>query len=137
MLAAAAAAGCTLAVTAGPAIGTWDRSRIDQIVTNLVSNAIRYAAGAPIAVTVERREGDAVIEVRDRGPGLPDGQAARIFERFERCASMRHYAGLGLGLYVVRQITEAHGGRVTAENSASGGACFTVRLPLGSRDLVA
>ena len=129
---AAARAGCTLSVATDHAIGTWDRSRIDQIVTNLVSNSIRYAAGSPIAVTVERRAHDAVIEVRDQGPGLPDGQIARMFERFERGASMRHYAGLGLGLYVVRQITEAHGGQVTAENAAGGGACFTVRLPLDS-----
>jgi signal transduction histidine kinase len=100
------------------------------MVTNLVSNSIRYAAGSPIAVTVERRADDAVIEVRDQGPGLPDGQIARLFERFERGTSMHHYAGLGLGLYVVRQITEAHGGQVTAENAAAGGACFTVRLPL-------
>ncbi|HEX3765082.1 MAG TPA: ATP-binding protein [Kofleriaceae bacterium] len=136
---AAAGAGCALSVAADHAIGAWDRSRIDQVVTNLVSNAIRYAAGSPIVVTVERRAGDAVIEVRDHGPGLPDGQAARIFERFERAASIRHYAGLGLGLYVVRQITEAHGGQVSAVNSAGGGACFTVRLPLGStsHDLVA
>jgi PAS domain S-box-containing protein len=126
----AANAGCTLSVAADHAIGTWDRSRIDQVVTNLVSNAIRYAAGSPIAVTVERQDHDAVIEVRDQGPGLPDGQIARMFERFERGTSMRHYAGLGLGLYVVRQITEAHGGQVTAENSAGGGARFTVRLPL-------
>ena len=139
----AAGAGCTLSVATDHAIGTWDRSRIDQIVTNLVSNAIRYAAGSPIAVTVERQDHDAVIEVRDQGPGLPDGQIARMFERFERGTSMRHYPGLGLGLYVVRQITEAHGGQVTAENSAGGGARFTVRLPLdaspgaGPHDLVA
>ena len=135
----AAIAGCELSVATDPAIGTWDRSRIDQIVTNLVSNAIRYAAGSPIAITVARRADDAIIEVRDRGPGLPDGQLTRIFQRFERGASMRHYAGLGLGLYVVRQITEAHGGNVTAENAAGGGACFTVRLPLGParRDMVA
>ena len=128
----AANAGCSLSVAADRAIGTWDRSRIDQMVTNLVANSIRYAAGSPIAVTVERRADDAIIEVRDQGPGLPDGQIARMFERFERGTSMRHYAGLGLGLYVVRQITEAHGGEVTAENSAGGGACFTVRLPLDS-----
>ncbi len=135
----AAHAGCALSVTADHAIGTWDRSRIDQMMTNLVSNAIRYAAGSPITVAVERRAGDAVIEVRDQGPGLPDGQIARMFERFERGTSIRHYAGLGLGLYVVRQIAEAHGGQVTAENAATGGACFTVRLPLGStsHDLVA
>jgi len=126
----ATAAGCALSVTADCAIGTWDRSRIDQVVTNLVSNAIRYAAGTPIEVTVTRSSDDAVIAVRDRGPGLADGQVNRIFERFERGASIRHFAGLGLGLYVVRQITEAHGGGVTAENSTGGGACFTVRLPL-------
>ena len=126
----ATVAGCALSVTADRAIGTWDRSRIDQVVTNLVSNAIRYAAGTPIEVTVTRGSDDAVIAVRDRGPGLADGQLPRIFERFERGASMRHFAGLGLGLYVVRQITEAHGGGVTAENSIGGGACFTVRLPL-------
>jgi PAS domain S-box-containing protein len=128
----AANAGCTLSVATDRAIGAWDRSRIDQMVTNLVSNSIRYAAGSPIAITVERQADDAVIEVRDQGPGLPDGQIARMFERFERGTSMRHYAGLGLGLYVVRQITEAHGGQVTAENAAAGGACFTVRLPLDS-----
>lgn len=128
---AVAIAGCTISLRADHAVGSWDRSRIDQIVLNLVSNAIRYAAGTPIRVTVTRHGDDAIIEVRDGGPGLPGGQPSRIFERFERGASMRHFAGLGLGLYVVRQITEAHGGAVTAENSVDGGACFTVRLPLG------
>jgi PAS domain S-box-containing protein len=128
----AAQAGCALTVTAETAVGHWDRSRIDQLVTNLVSNAIRYAAGTTIAVSVVRDGDDAVIHVRDRGPGMPEGQLTRIFERFERSASMRHFGGLGLGLYVVRQITEAHGGSVIAENSVSGGACFTVRLPLGA-----
>jgi PAS domain S-box-containing protein len=142
-------AGCPLSITADTTIGSWDRSRIDQVVTNLVSNAIRYAAGAAIEVRVAceaagtsagvgeavgesggQAGGEAVIEIRDRGPGLPAGELTRIFERFVRSAPMRHYAGLGLGLYVVRQITEAHGGRVTAENAAGGGACFTVRLPL-------
>ena len=131
-------AGCALSLTADPALGAWDRSRLDQVVTNLVSNAIRYAAGAPIAIRVAHEADDAVIEVRDRGPGLPEGELARIFERFQRAASMRHFGGLGLGLYVVRQITEAHGGSVSAENPADGGACFTVRLPLRTahRDLV-
>jgi signal transduction histidine kinase len=136
---AAEAAGCTLSVAADPAIGTWDRSRIDQVVTNLVGNAIRYAAGTPIEVAVSGRDDAVVIEVRDRGPGLPESQLARIFERFERAASMRHYGGLGLGLYVVRQVVEAHGGSVSARNAAGGGACFTVRLPLrlSGKDLVA
>jgi PAS domain S-box-containing protein len=136
---AAAAAGCALSVTTHRAVGTWDRSRIDQIVTNLVSNAIRHAAGAPIAVRVAHDGQAAVIEVRDGGPGVPIGKLSQIFERFERGASMRHFGGLGLGLYVVREITQAHGGEVTAENRSSGGACFTVRLPLraSSHELVA
>ena len=71
----------------------------------------------------------AVVQVRDHGPGIPEDQLSRIFERFERAASTRHYGGMGLGLYVARQIVEAHGGTITAANSPDGGACFTVRLP--------
>jgi len=131
-------AGCDLSVTAEHVVGKWDRRRIEQVVSNLIANAIRYAAGSPITVRVTRQVDDALIEVRDHGPGVPTGQLARIFERFERGVSMRHFGGLGLGLYVVRQIIEAHGGHVTAENRAGGGACFTVRLPLGvARELVA
>lgn len=131
-------AGCELSLATEHVVGCWDRARIDQVVSNLVANAVRYAAGSPITLRVVRQVDDALIEVHDHGPGLPAGQLARIFERFERGASMRHFGGLGLGLYVVRQIIEAHGGQVTAENGAGGGACFTVRLPLGvARELVA
>ena len=135
----AALAGCALSVVADPMPGSWDRSRLDQVVTNLVSNAIRYAAGSPIAVAVTRDGRDVLIEVCDRGPGLPEGQLGQIFERFQRGASMRHFGGLGLGLYVVRQVTEAHGGSVSATNRADGGASFIVRLPLDAshRDMVA
>jgi PAS domain S-box-containing protein len=131
---AAAAVGCTLSVETEPVVGRCDRSRIDQAISNLVSNAIRYAAGTPIDVTVARDPRGVVIAVRDRGPGLPQDQVPRVFERFERGAPMRHYGGLGLGLYLVRQITEAHGGSVTASNPEGGGACFTLRIPLGSTD---
>jgi PAS domain S-box-containing protein len=126
----AAASACPLSVSTVHAIGRWDRSRLDQVVSNLISNAIRYAAGTPIDVAVNLEAADVVIAVRDRGPGLPQHQIARIFERFERGVSMRHFGGLGLGLYLVRQITEAHGGSVTANNMEGGGACVAVRLPL-------
>ncbi|HSS01030.1 MAG TPA: ATP-binding protein [Kofleriaceae bacterium] len=131
---AAEVAGCGLSVTAEHAIGRWDRSRLDQLISSLISNAIRYAAGTPIAIGVTREQGDVVIAVRDRGPGIPTEQLVRIFGRFERGASMRHFGGLGLGLYLVRQIAEAHGGTATASNASGGGACITVRLPIISPD---
>ena len=130
LLETAEASGCPLSVSADHAIGRWDRSRLDQVVSNLISNAIRYAAGTPIEVAVTREANEVWIAVRDHGPGLPEQQIARIFRRFERGASMRHFGGLGLGLYLVRQITEAHGGTVIASNSEGGGACITVRLPI-------
>jgi PAS domain S-box-containing protein len=131
----ARAVGSTITVTATPVIGTWDRVRITQVVANLVSNAFRHAAGTSITVTVTHDRNGAVIEVRDHGPGLPDGELGWIFERFERAVSMRHVGGLGLGLYVVRRVVEAHGGAVSARNLSSGGACFTIRLPTAPTEL--
>jgi hypothetical protein len=72
----------------------------------------------------------AVLQVCDEGPGIPEADLSRIFNRFERAASTHDYGGLGLGLYVARQIAEAHGGTIVAANVPRGGACFTVRLPL-------
>jgi PAS domain S-box-containing protein len=114
----------------GPITARWDRLRIEQVLTNLISNSIKYAAGTPIhvAATVDAR--DAVVTVQDKGPGIAEQDLPRIFERFERAASTRHYGGMGLGLYVARQIAEAHGGSITAKNLPNGGAGFTVRLPL-------
>jgi PAS domain S-box-containing protein len=127
----ASSAGCQLTMTASAAIpGRWDRLRIEQVAMNLISNAIKYAAGEPIDVSISRDGDMAVMEVRDQGPGIPEDQLPRIFERFERAASTRHYGGMGLGLYVARQIAEAHGGTITVANLPEGGACFTVRLPL-------
>ena len=128
----ATAARCALSVeVSGPIQGRWDRLRIEQVLMNLISNSIRYAAGQPIQVSVTREQNDAVIEVRDRGPGIPEAELSRIFERFERAASPRHYGGMGLGLYVAREIAEAHGGTIVARNLPQGGACFRVRLPIG------
>jgi PAS domain S-box-containing protein len=128
---AAAKEGCALEVTAPDGIvGVWDRVRVEQVLTNLLSNAVRYGAGAPIRISITQQGGDAILQVGDRGPGIPKQDLARIFGRFERASSMRHYGGLGLGLYVAREIVEAHGGTVSADNPTSGGALFTVRLPL-------
>ncbi len=130
----AANAGCELLLRVdGPLIGQWDRLRVEQVLMNLISNCFKYAAGKPIEVSTFREGEVAVLEVRDHGPGIPEGDLSRIFERFERATSTRHFGGMGLGLYVARQIAEAHGGTVVAHNVDTGGACFTVRLPLAPR----
>jgi PAS domain S-box-containing protein len=127
----ATAAACELSLrSAGPLQGRWDRLRIDQVLMNVIANAIKYAAGQPIQVSLTCESDIAAVEVRDGGPGIPTGELSRIFERFERAASARHYGGMGLGLYVARQITEAHGGTIVASNLPEGGACFRISLPL-------
>jgi len=122
-------AGCEISLRATGAIRVrLDRLRIEQVLTNLISNAIKYAAGQPIDISVSRAHGAAILQIRDRGPGIPPDDLSRIFERFERAAAARNYGGMGLGLYVTRQIVEAHGGTIVAENLPGGGACFTIRL---------
>ena len=123
--------------TGGPIHGSWDRLRVEQVVTNLLVNAIKYGAGHPVHVVVKSSPGEdaadpgsIALDVRDHGPGIPTGEMARIFGRFERASSTRNYGGLGLGLYVIQEIVSAHGGTVSAENVADGGARFTIRLPL-------
>jgi signal transduction histidine kinase len=110
--------------------GRWDRLRIEQVLMNLVTNSITYGAGHPIEVSAARDADSAVLQVLDNGPGIPEADLARIFERFERAGSSRNYGGLGLGLYVARQIAEAHGGTIVASNVRGKGACVTVRLPV-------
>jgi PAS domain S-box-containing protein len=132
MRAAADAARCPLHLRRceEAVVGSWDRLRVDQVVTNLLANAFRYAAGTAVEVEV-RREGDtASIAVRDHGAGITEADRERIFRRFERGVSMRHYGGMGLGLYLVQQIAQAHGGVAAADNMPDGGARVTVRIPL-------
>jgi len=116
----------------GPALGRWDRSRLEQVVTNLLSNAIKYGAGKPLHIRTGTVRGRAQLVVRDEGIGIAPEAMERIFSRFERAVSERNYGGLGLGLYVTRQIVEALGGTVTAESTPGHGATFTVELPLES-----
>jgi len=113
-----------------PLMGSWDRRRVQHVVTQLLQNAITYAAGAPIRVSLTRRADEAWLEVVDSGPGINSHDLIRLFERFERASSMRHFSGLGLGLYLAREVAQAHGGSVTADNAAAQGARFIMRLPL-------
>jgi PAS domain S-box-containing protein len=126
----AAAAHCELTLrTSGAILGFWDRLRLEQVVMNLVANALKYGAGAPVTVSAAVEGGQAVIQVMDGGPGIPEADLGRIFGRFERAASIQNYGGLGLGLYVSDQIVRSLGGTIEALNRSEGGACFTVRLP--------
>ena len=125
-----ARSGCTVSLRGGaPVVGSWDRSRLDRIVTNLLSNAIKFGAGKPIELFVSAERGVARLAVRDHGIGIDPAQLGRIFGRFERAVSERHYGGLGLGLYISRRIAEEHGGSIRCESQPGAGATFTVELP--------
>jgi signal transduction histidine kinase len=124
--------GGSLDVLAGePLVGNWDRLRLEQVVTNLLSNALKYGAGKPVHVHLAPAEGQARLTVWDEGIGIEPDHLARIFEKFERAVSERHYGGLGLGLYITQQIVQALGGTISVRSTPSKGASFTVLLPLG------
>jgi PAS domain S-box-containing protein len=110
--------------------GVWDRLRLDQVVTNLVTNALKYGEGKPIVIEGRVEGGHAVLRVTDRGIGIPLDRQHRIFDRFERAVTNRQYAGFGLGLWISRQIVEASGGRIEVVSAPGEGATFTVTLPL-------
>lgn len=113
-------------------IGDWDPSRIEQVIANLVSNAIKYGEGQPIEIEVKANPAtqQALLVVRDYGMGIPEEMQSRIFQRFERGAINEKIIGLGLGLYIVRQIVEAHGGKVWVDSAPKKGSAFFVELPL-------
>lgn len=109
-----------------------DRVRLDHVVTNLLSNALKYGAGKPVFIRIHqpRVEGEPVyMQVVDQGIGIAPADQGRIFERFERAVSDRHYGGFGLGLWIVRQYLQAMGGQVTVHSAPGQGATFTVALP--------
>ncbi|HEX8700367.1 MAG TPA: PAS domain-containing protein [Myxococcaceae bacterium] len=108
------------------ALAMVDAERLDQVFVNLLSNAAKYGAGKPVHVRLLEPEGHVRVEVRDAGIGIAPEMLPRLFGRFERAASERHYGGLGLGLYITRQLVEAMGGRVSVESRLQEGSTFTV-----------
>ena len=132
-----ARAECQVTIEAPPTlVGQWDQLRIEQVITNLLANAIKYGAGKPIVIHVERTDGAAQLVVKDHGIGIEPEKVSRIFERFERAVSSRSYGGLGLGLYIARQIVEAHGGHISVASRPGEGSTFTIDLPLEHLTLI-
>ncbi|NTX04636.1 HAMP domain-containing histidine kinase [Myxococcus sp. CA040A] len=127
----AAAAGCRLELDVPTSLeGMWDRRRMDQAVTNLVTNAIKYGAGKPIRLSLSADDTTVVLTVQDEGIGIAPTQQHRIFERFVRAVSERNYGGMGLGLFITHQIVEAHGGTIQVESQLGRGSTFTLRIPM-------
>jgi signal transduction histidine kinase/FixJ family two-component response regulator len=133
-----AMAHCSLKIDAeGSIVGRWDRSRLEQVIANLATNAMKYAAGKPVEIAV-RRDGDvAFFIVRDEGIGISPQDQSRIFKRFERAASEREYGGLGLGLWIVQEIVGNMGGQILVESALGQGSTFTVKLPCVAASLTA
>lgn len=128
-------AGCELTYSAmSSAQGWWDRTRVEEILVNLVNNALKYGAGRPIEVSVSTNETHARLAVRDQGIGIADEDQARIFKQFERVASSKKRDSLGLGLFIVQQIVKAHGGSIHVESTLGCGSEFIVELPLRASD---
>ena len=117
----------------------WDEVRVEQVLVNLIGNAVKHTPGGEVRLTLEKLGDDQVrIVVRDQGPGIPDAAKARLFERYYRASGRGGDAaaeddGLGLGLYISRQIARAHGGDVTVADAPGGGALFAVVLPREAR----
>jgi signal transduction histidine kinase len=128
----AEAAGSVIALEAPAELrGVWDEFRIEQVLTNLLTNALRYGGGKPVEMMLYERDGTAHITVRDQGIGIAPEDQERIFEQFERTDSSRKHApGLGLGLYITRKIVGLHGGRIEVESRSGEGSLFHVELPL-------
>jgi len=113
-------------------VGTFDRIRLEQVFLNLLTNAAKYGAEKPFQISISQIENEALIVFKDSGIGIEKSNIPKIFERFERLDLNDSVGGMGLGLYITRQIVEAHGGSISVESSVGTGSTFTVRIPLNA-----
>ena len=116
-----------------PVVGQWDEFRIEQVISNLLTNALRYGANKPIDVTVYIEGNQAVVDVRDQGIGISQENQQRVFQQFERVSASQVAAGLGLGLFISEQIVAAHSGTISVQSELGEGALFRVCLPLAQK----
>jgi signal transduction histidine kinase len=124
-------AGSDLAVRVpAPIHGVLDRTRLEQVLSNLVVNAIKYGNGKPIEVSAAELAGSLVIRVKDEGIGIDNADFGRIFDRFEQVGKNSGAGGLGLGLYITKQIVDAQGGKIRVKSEPGAGSTFSVELPL-------
>jgi signal transduction histidine kinase len=112
-------------------VGTWDAPRLEQVIVNLISNSIKYAPRSPLKISTERNSTHAILIVSDQGPGIAKEKREAIFERFERANVHKNVSGMGLGLFIVKKIVEAHKGTIFLESEVGRGSEFIVRLPIG------
>lgn len=110
--------------------GAWDRIAVEQIVANLVSNAIKYGRGGPIDIALDAQGSQARLSVRDRGGGIAEADQERIFERFQQVVNgSAERSGFGIGLWLIKSLVEAHGGSISLQSQLGQGSTFTVLLP--------
>lgn len=117
-------------ITCPGTIGNWDKVRIEQVISNLISNAIKYGRGKLISIEVKKVDNQGVLIVSDKGIGVSKKDQEKIFGRFNRAVTQKDYKGLGIGLYISKQIVEAHNGKVTVKSQKNKGSTFTLFLPL-------
>jgi PAS domain S-box-containing protein len=117
--------------TDGHVEGIWDRQRLEAVIANLLSNALKFGARKPIEIVVVGGHGQAELRVTDHGIGIADEDRPKLFRRFERALAARDYGGFGLGLWICRNIVEASGGTIQVESEPDHGSTFIVRLPTG------
>ncbi len=122
---------CTLNLNLGNnVVGLWDKSRLEQVVTNLLTNAFKYAGGTTIKILTTINNGKGFLVIADEGPGILKENFSKIFERYQRINPSANQSGLGFGLYICKQIVESHGGLINIQSEPGSGASFLVELPI-------